>query len=401
MAAKPSDRDAIEYTVINDRVYPLVEKVFPSKIPALKRCIERFVHKRHKDLYDYAPVDRMYWKQEDINDFFKSINIVEKEVSDILPRLYYWEEKEIQACKDEFSITCLMCLRYLLKERPNDAKMIELVSIYLAFSGKFYASCHYDFWEFYTPKREVMDYVVNYMLSNKFDLIRTKSVWGAIKSLTKTWIDKYKDELCDEISDEMVSYIFHQLYNRIHAFLKNISNAYYEAYNSKKYINAESDKFEKDDYRISNNNSTLITTITENTMIYFANNQINIAICFSVSTSGVDPYDVKSIFETIISDNRRLDDLRTVINIMLVDFNNKYPGEQDLTGPKFISNSITMKPNTKDKDILESKNIIIGWLNTSDRYKKIKTQATKNNYYKAILSYIALTVNIANKTLGA
>ena len=43
------------------------------------------------------------------------------------------------------------------------------------------------------------------------------------------------------------------------------------------------------------------------------------------------------------------------------------------------------------------KNIILNWLNTSERYQNIKTQATKNNYYKSILGYIAITVNVANK----
>ena len=68
-----------------------------------------------------------------------------------------------------------------------------------------------------------------------------------------------------------------------------------------------------------------------------------------------------------------------------------------MTGPKFIANSIAMKPNTKDKNIIEMKNIILNWLNTSERYQNIKTQATKNNYYKSILGYIAITVNVANK----
>ena len=132
-------------------------------------------------------------------------------------------------------------------------------------------------------------------------------------------------------------------------------------------------------------------------MNYFVSTQISINVCYSVSGSGVDPYDVKAIFENILNSNEALDDLRTVINTLLTDFCSKYPEEKDLTGTNFIANSITMKPNTKDKNIIEMKNIILGWLNTSDRYRHIKTQATKNNYYKAILSYIAITVNIANK----
>ena len=387
----------IEDQVIVEEIYPLVDSTMSRKSTALKSCIERFVHKRHDSLYDYAPVDRIYFRKGDVDDFFKSIGVNEKEVTKILPSLYYWETDELQACKDEFSLTCLMTLRWLLKNKPNDKALIELTAMYLAFSGKFYASCHYNLWRHYTPMREVMDYVVNYMLSQKFDLVKTKSVWGAMKNLTMTWLDKYKEELASDLTDERISYLIHQLHNRILAFLKNIANNYYEAYEDKRYINAESDNYGQDNYRIANNNSTVAASITEKTMIYFANTQINLSICYSVSGSGVDPYDVKSIFETIINDNKKLDDLRFIINILIVDFCNRYPDVKDITGPKFIAHSISMKPNTKDKNILELKNIILGWLNTSDRYKSIKTQATKNNYYKAILSYIAITVNMANK----
>ena len=387
----------IEDQVIVEEIYPLVDSTMSRKSTALKSCIERFVHKRHDSLYDYAPVDRIYFRKGDVDDFFKSIGVNEKEVTKILPSLYYWETDELQACKDEFSLTCLMTLRWLLKNKPNDKALIELTAMYLAFSGKFYASCHYNLWRHYTPMREVMDYVVNYMLSQKFDLVKTKSVWGAMKNLTMTWLDKYKEELASDLTDERISYLIHQLHNRILAFLKNIANNYYDAYEDKRYINAESDNYGQENYRIANNNSTVAASITEKTMIYFANTQINLSICYSVSGSGVDPYDVKSIFETIINDNKKLDDLRFIINILIVDFCNRYPDVKDITGPKFIAHSISMKPNTKDKNILELKNIILGWLNTSDRYKSIKTQATKNNYYKAILSYIAITVNMANK----
>lgn len=387
----------IEDQIIVENIYPLVDETMGRKSTALKSCIERFIHRRQDSLYDYAPVDRIYFRKADVDDFFNSITVKEKEVTSFLPQLYYWKAEELQACKDEFTLTCLMALRWLLKNKSNDSKLIELTAMYFAFSGKIYASCHYNLWRNYTPKREVMDYVINYMLTNKFDIVKTKSVWGAMRNLTMTWLERYKDELADDITDERIVYIIHQLHNRVLAFLKNIANAYYDAYENKKYINAESDNYSQDNYRIANNNSTIIASITEKTMIYFANTQINISICYSVSGSGVDPYDVKSIFETILSDNKRLDDLRFVINILLTDFCRNNPDAKDITGPKFIAHSISMKPNSKDQNVLELKNIILNWLNTSDRYKHIKTQATKNNYYKAILSYIAITVNMANK----
>ena len=396
MAKVTKKQYLIEDTVIIDQIYPLVEATMKTKTSALKSCIERFIHSRQASLYDYAPVDRIFFKKSDINDFFNSINVNQKSVTNILPQLYYWNDDELQACKDEFSLTAFMVMRWLLNNK-KDQKLIELCAVYIAFSGKFYASCHYKLWPHSLPKREVMDYVINYMLSQKYDLIKQKSVFGAIRSLTMTWLEAYKEELMGEVTDERLCYIIHQLHNRILAFLKNISVPYYEAYNNKLYLNKESDNYDKEDYRIANNDSTMISSITEKAMTYFTSTQISINVCYSVSSTGVDPYEIKAIMENILNSNERLNELRTVINTLLTDFHTKYPDEKDMTGPKFIANSIAMKPNTKDKNIIEMKNIVLNWLNTSERYQNIKTQATKNNYYKSILGYIAITVNVANK----
>lgn len=396
MAKVSKKQYLIEDTVVIDQIYPLVEATMGSKCSALKSCIERFIHSRQASLYDYAPVDRIFFKKSDVNDFFKSINVDQKTVTNTLPQLYYWKDDELQACKDEFSLTAFMVLRWLLSNK-KDQKLIELCAVYIAFSGKFYASCHYKLWPHSLPKREVMDYVINYMLSQKYDLIKQKSVFGAIRSLTMTWLGAYKDELTSDVTDERICYIIHQLHNRILAFLKNISVPYYKAYDDKLYLNKESDNYDKEDYRIANNDSTVISAITEKAMTYFTSTQISINVCYSVSSTGVDPYEIKAIMENILNSNARLNDLRTVINTLLTDFHTKYPDEKDMTGPKFIANSIAMKPNTKDKNIIEMKNIILNWLNTSERYQNIKTQATKNNYYKSILGYIAITVNVANK----
>ena len=75
MAKVSKKQYLIEDTVIIDQIYPLVEATMSSKCSALKSCIERFIHSRQASLYDYAPVDRIFFKKSDVNDFFKSIII--------------------------------------------------------------------------------------------------------------------------------------------------------------------------------------------------------------------------------------------------------------------------------------------------------------------------------------
>ena len=400
MPTKATKKYLLTDSIILDEIYPLVESAMnndsPKTFNSIKKAIEKFVHDRHAQLYDYAPIDRIYFRKAEVTEFFKAIGFKEKEISDIVPKLYYWKKDELQACKDEFSLTFLMVLRYLAKHK-TDSKNLELFLTYYAFSGKYYASCHVAWFRHYTPKREVMDYVINYMLNGKYDIVKTGNVWGAIKNLATTWYDSYKDELAGDITDERVTYLIHQLHNRIYSFLRNIAKLYYEANEKKLYLNAESDDYSQEKYRIANNNSTVAYNITEKAMNRMSSTQVDIALCYQVSGSGVDPYEVKAIFENIMSKNETLNELREVINILIVDFMNNYPDEQDITGAKFIAHSISMKPNTKNKDIIRLKNIIYSWLNTSERYKSIKTPMTQNNYFRAMVSYIAINVNIANK----
>ena len=388
----------IEDTNIIDKIYPMVDKVFPSKMNSLKQCIGRFINSRADFLYDYAPMNRILFTKKDEDDYFRSTTLVYNNINNEIQQLYYATKDELQACKDPYSVSMMMVLRWILINKPKDEKMLELCYMYLAFSGKFYASAYYKWFPHYLPKREVMDYVVSYMLSNKYDLIKYGSVWGAIRSLTSMWMDAYTEELKGEVTDERIVYMMHQLYSRIYGFLRNIAKPYFEAYEKKLYINKESDNYDQDNYRLAPNNATIAANITEKAMNYINQTQINLAWCYHVSGSGVDPYEIKTILETVLNDNSKLDDLRFVINVMVVDFMRKYPDEKIIVpNAKFIAQSMSLKPNTKDKDILKQKSIITEWLNTSTKYRNIKTQASRNNYFKAMLGYIALAVNESGK----
>ncbi len=387
---------------ISTEIYPLIESSMKTNKSAYINCISRFVHQNHAQLYDYAPIDRIFFRQKEIDDYFKSIKLNEHDIEkNIMQNLFYYEEDELQACKDAFSLCQLMTVKYFMMVK--DEKSAELSCMYLAFSGKFYASCHYKWFRKYVPKREVMDYVINYMLSKKFDIIVEKSLWGAIRNLVKTWMKSYESILLNKkATDEEHVYIIHQLYERIYAFLRNIAKPYFEAAEKKLYLNAESDNYDSEGgkYRVVNNNSTAAASITERTMNYFTSSNVNVARCYSASSSGVDALDVKAIFETILNDNKSLDDLRELINILIVDFMKNYPNikpDEIPTSVDFINYTIKAKPNTKDEKLIWIKTTILSWLNTSERYRNTKTPATKNNYYRAILIYIALTINASHK----
>ena len=73
--------------------------------------------------------------------------------------------------------------------------------------------------------------------------------------------------------------------------------------------------------------------------------------------------------------------------------------DKNVASIDFVSKSVRAKPNTKDKNIIRQKQIIVGWLDeNSTQYRKRKSRAaTKSSYYQSILTYYVLIINKANK----
>jgi len=136
------------------------------------------------------------------------------------------------------------------------------------------------------------------MLTQKFDLVKTGSVWGAISSICNTWLDTYK-KMFDKPTDEDLVYLIHQLYTRMYAFFRNIAKLYFEAYENKLYLNYESDNMDSENYRLSNTDSKTAEAITEKSINYITTTSVNLERCKAASMSGVNPVELKSIFETI------------------------------------------------------------------------------------------------------
>ena len=112
------------------------------------------------------------------------------------------------------------------------------------------------------------------------------------------------------------------------------------------------------------------------------------------SDQNIKPEEIKFIMESILSNNDYLEDIKTVTNILIMDFMRKNEGKS-IGSLDFVSYSIKAKPNTKDKDIIILKNTITSWLDEkSPQYVKRKHRpATATSYYKAVLTYIVLIIN--------
>lgn len=385
-------------------IYPMVEKALNNSTirNRYKKNIADFINVRSKELYDIAPFTRIYWSNDDKDKFFKTMGFSENEVMSHIQKTYYWPIASFnpRCAKDAFSCAQLMCIRYFLKK--NMKKELELSLIYMAFSGSFYPSIHYGSFPKVQPSeyRHVMEYVVNNELSQKFDLKREGSVIGAIKSISNTWVDAYKQRF-NKCDDEDVVYLLQQLHNRIKSFMKNIATLYYKIYDDKdKYLAYDSDNADPDNFRIADNDSLKAERYVTNAMNYITTHSVNYKFCkMSADNQGLVRTDeIKSIIESIQSERTNLQLIRELMTILIVEFmaNSK---TKEVTGIDFITFAIAAKPNTKNKNLIRQKEITEKLLceNSAAYMRRRSRPATENAYHKAITKYYTLVINQSNK----
>ena len=381
------------------KLYPKIASSLKDKRTKYIQCIGRFINARQNSLYDVAPYDRIYFDQEDIDDFFKTLNINEKEVVEVLKDTYYYPKANFNpiSAKDPFTVSMMCAIRYYFLEK--DEKALELSMTYLAFSGKFYPSLHYSSFPKVVPRQyeHVMLYVVNNMLSQKFELKKEGSLIGAVRAICNTWIDTYADRMKD-FDDEDVVYMIQQLHNRIKSMIQNVAELYYKAYEDKDvYLTFDGDDMSEDNYHLADSDSLKAQRVVEASMNKLNTSSIDYKTCKRASDSNVKTDEVKSIMESILSDNANQPEIKELVNLIVIDYY-KNSKKKDVKDIEFISYTISPKPNAKDPNLVREKEIIEGWLDeNSPQYRKRKSRAaTKTSYYKAVLYYFTLTIYEAN-----
>lgn len=381
-----------------NKIYPIVEKSLQKNTQAYKKNVQEFIKDRSKDLYDIVPVRRIPFGSEDIDSFFKAMKIDKNEITQCLSETYYWNMNfNPRAAKDEFTMTMMMVIRYfLLKNKQTDA---EISTIYLAFSGKFYPSIHSQKFKIPPEKyRHIMEYVLNNVLTQKYDLKREGSVFGAVRSICKTWLRTYTPKFKNP-DDEDVADMIQQLHGRIKSFLGNIAAAYYDTYEKRdSYFTYASDSNDQDSFRIADNDSLLAERCVENAMNWITTKQVDYKLCKWASDKNVKVDEIKSIIESIQEDSDNLILIREMMQLIIADYFS-ISKTKDVTSYEFINKSIVAKPNSKNKYVIRQKEIIEYFLDeNSPAYRKRKSRPdTKSSYYKSILTYYVLVINESNK----
>ena len=181
--------------------------------------------------------------------------------------------------------------------------------------------------------------------------------------------------------------------------MKNIAKEYYEAYQNKEYITYDSDSVaSEDDFHLADSDSLKAERVIAKTMEKINTSRVDYKICKMASDSNIRVDELQSIIESILLEHRNGTLIKEFITILV----NTYfvqSKTKDVRDIDFITYSIAPKPNTKDKYILRSKEIIEQLLceNSKAYIRRRSRLATKNSYYRAITMYFTLLIHYSNK----
>ena len=381
--------------IISSELYPIVKKSLDKNSKKFLANIFNFFNQRHEQIYDIAPYYNIYYNRSDLDKLYQSLGLRESDLIPTCRNIYYWDIPINPGCvKEPYVLLLFNVIQYYLKN--DQTKNAELASIYLVFSGKFYASLFSNFWKYPPGKtKQVMDFVINNMLSDKFDLKKEGNLFKAIQKLCATWIATYRTKITKNPSDDDVKVLIQQLRDRLKSFLKNIADLFYEAYKNKLYLNYETDSLDPDNFRLTDNDAATALRITEATMNILTSQKVDLEICKACKNENVSSeLEIKDIVEAILNNNDNLNDVRRVVNILICDFMSNFKGQR-VGSVKFVSYSLKAKPNTQSKILLEMKSIVLKLLedNSVDYRRRAKSRiATKNNYYRSVLGYFVWTI---------
>ena len=386
-------------TAIKDIIYAEVEKKLSVQAVSAKykQFISKFIQKREKQLYANIPSHQTYYSVEDINEWYQFTNIDQKLVKDALKKTYYGKIPNFKplCAKDDSTIALLCAVRYYFLNKKDIELKLALFN--LCFSGKLYPSIFYKAFR-YEPAEHVMEYVLNHMMTNKFNIIKYGNVMATITATGETWLDTYKDRFKD-FSDEDAVYMLQQLYNRIDGLIHNISSLYYEAYKNKDlFITYDVDDVSTDNFRLADNDSFKITRIVENAIREITTKGIDFVNCKIASNDMVKFDELKGIIDALVANRENLALLDEYITLMVSLYfqENKNESIKDIA---FISYSIKPTPNSKNKYVNKKKEILDKILiNNSPNFARRRSRAaTESAYYKCINAYLALMIQKANK----
>lgn len=371
--------------------YPRVESFFrdKEKLRAVEFYISKYIDSNSNVLNYIAPTKRLQFSKEgrDAEIIFDNLDIDPKEISTIVKKI---PSIKVVAgvLKEPIFIALALMLRYT--NEHDMKKERDLILLYLTLG--FYSSLQYRSFNF-EPNENIVQFTMN-RISNKFYFKQYGTVFKSLYVIADKLNDTSANKLLKDNDKDIIDYLMF-LRSRISNTLVTFSQELYKDINSGNYINTAGDDYSEENFREVTNISGFISNATTKASLNFFQSRLDQRLISMSSRLSDVSNSVLSMTMTSIKDSEREKVERLIRDVVSVYLSDNTNSIDSIGSQKFINYSIAIytKSNTKDKTIVDLKNILAEFLTDHcEKYNITEREATKNNYRKAVLIYFVLLI---------
>lgn len=382
MANSPKDS-----TFFISELYPTAESTLKTKNSYYQHYITNFIDKNNEVLFAEGPSKRLYFNDDDRDVIYNTIGSSDKKIMDTIKKCDLIDASW-KILNNPFNLAAVLAIRYY--QIAKKKKELDAAILYLSFS--FYSSIQYKYFP-YEPNENIMSYTVN-NLSNKFKIKQLGNVFNAIHSTALTNHQTYEKDI-EKGTDMLLKNYIMSLKTRLDGLIQKIANEFYENKENGKYLNKEEDNYDADEFYVADNNSFVITRLSESATLQMLTRGIdNERLKTSANICGVSITALRNAIVSII--DKKDKDIKDLFVLILQLYLMDGKHQPDAILSKHFVNfclEIYIKSNTNDETIIKIKELLDEWLIIcSPNYVKTERVATKNNFRKATYLYFVFVL---------
>lgn len=374
---------------ILNKLYPVVEKSLSVKSNenVLLSTIGKYVDRNMKLLSASGPCYRIQINDADKNGVYEAIGLDEIKIKQAFKDSTYINASWA-IMGNPFFTACALCVRYYIIKNKQDK--VDLLSFYLCMG--MYPLLHYKFFK-HNCNENIMNYTIS-TLSNKYKYKQLKSCYNTLKDLASTCTSTHKDRLKVGGDSEFTKYV-NDMHARLNDNLKNVAISYYKNHESGNYLNVDSESMDEDNYREVDNNSFVVDRVLNKIITKVAMNGPNFnTVSLSAKLCNVSLNELKNL-SLIVTNEYNMEDYKNITEAILQIylFDMKRMPEQ-IKSKDYITSvlQIYKRTNNKDENLNTIRRILDKWVDENGVKKRIKRQATLNNFKRSMFIFVALTI---------
>jgi hypothetical protein len=374
--------------MIKKAFMPKITSAVPRTKSKIIEGIIKYIDRNHDILQTPKMLNRPSFSDDDRDIIFANLELLPSEIDAVVKN-----STGIQANRkvsaNPFYIACTLLASYAATKKEDEFAVLVLTFM----SINMYSSLHFKYAKF-NANENVMNYTIS-QLDDSYSIKKLGTLYALLKDNVETAYKTYKKQLM-RAEDKDIGDFINAVLTRTNNKIKKIFNNYYKHYQSKKYLNIDTEAIIPDEYKEITNDFHAMTSLADKVFINFINGRMNKEILkYSIVNTEVSEVKFMTLLKDIIDGTTDMSLRRFIVNLIgYAVYYNRMPMQEVRTG-KYLNLMMTAySSNTESREMKEIKEQLDEWIQmNATKYGYMKYGKTAaNSYRRALYRFFIYTV---------